>query len=158
MKTFIQFLTEQVEPLYVSRPLQNAPEFIQWAKQAGFTTTLAPDDLHVTIVYSKAAIEWNDFQEKSNTITVTTGERSIKVFGKGAAVLVFECKELRDRHNEFIDAGASFDYPEYHSHVTISYEVPEGLDVSQIKPYAGKLVFGAEHFESVNTEKEFKEA
>lgn len=44
--------------LYVSRPLVNAEAFISWAKGAGFTSTLAAGDLHVTIAFSRTPVNW----------------------------------------------------------------------------------------------------
>ena len=44
--------------LYVNRPVLNAQEIADWAKGQGFTTTLAPADMHVTIAYSKTPVNW----------------------------------------------------------------------------------------------------
>ncbi|MCZ3275982.1 hypothetical protein NYZ53_19970, partial [Acinetobacter baumannii] len=44
--------------LYVRRDLLNAGELIAWARDAGFTTTLPADDMHVTIAYSRTPIDW----------------------------------------------------------------------------------------------------
>lgn len=45
-------------PLYVRRPVLNASDIIVWAAGEGFTSTLPADDLHVTIAYSKAPVNW----------------------------------------------------------------------------------------------------
>ena len=157
MKTFKQFLVEQtIDPLYVSRKLLNANELISWAKQEGFNTTIEPDDMHVTIVYSTSPIHWDCCGKRSDTITNDSGKRSIETFDGGATVLKITSPELTQRWQQFRDAGASWSFPDYQPHVTISYngEKPR----HKVKPYSGKLVFGPEIFEKVNTEKEFKES
>ncbi len=49
---------KDAKTLYISRPLKNAEAFIEWAKAQGFAKTLAADDLHVTIAFSKAPVDW----------------------------------------------------------------------------------------------------
>ena len=156
MKTFKQFLKEsQTAPLYMCRPLLNAKDVIEWAKSVGFESTLEPDDMHCTIVYSKKPVDWDCCGKSTKNIDVKDGKRSVHEFDGGATVLKFSSKEFSDRQKEFMDAGASFDYPEYQPHVTISYSAS---DMKNIPPYPGVLKFGPEHFEKINTDKEFKES
>ena len=57
--------------------------------------------------------------------------------------------ELSARHYELRDQGASSDYPDYNAHVTITYALPEGMDLSEVEPYDGPLHFGPEVFEVI---------
>lgn len=69
---------------------------------------------------------------------------------EGAAVLLFSSSELAWRHEALKrDGGASSDYPEYQPHVTITYEIPDDLDLGAVEPYRGKLEFGPEIFEEI---------
>jgi hypothetical protein len=68
---------------------------------------------------------------------------------KGAVVLLFASNDLKWRHDAFKEAGASFDFDEYQPHVTITYQVPAGLDLSKVQPYTGPLKFGPELFAEV---------
>ena len=45
--------------------------------------------------------------------------------------------------------GASWDWSEYQPHVTIAYAGAD-VDLSEIEPYNGKLVFGPEKFAEVD--------
>lgn len=142
--------------LYVSRKLINGAEFLAWAKGQGFTTTLAADDLHVTIAYSRQPLDWMkvgeswSFGDKNGNLTVNPGgARLVEPLGnEGAVVLLFNSSDLAWRHMAIKEAGASWDHEGYQPHVTITYE-PGDVDLSKVEPYRGKLVFGPEVFEEV---------
>lgn len=138
--------------LYVSRKLVNAAEFIAWAKSQGFAQTLAADDLHVTVTYSRAAVDWMEMGEnwsgdgKGNITVAAGGPRLVEKLGdKGAVVLLFTSNDLRWRHDMMVEKGCSWDYPEYQPHVTITYQGAD-VDLTAVEPYRGKLVFGPELF------------
>lgn len=139
-------------PLYVSRRLLNVAEFTSWAKAQGFANV--SDELHVTILYSKTPVDWMKMGEtwegEKGEITVAPGgARLVEPLGdKGAIVLLFNSSNLSWRHNEMIRNGASSDYPDYQAHVTITYEGSD-VDLDEVEPYRGKLVFGPEIFEEI---------
>lgn len=149
--------------LYVCRYLQNADEFIKWAKGQGFKQTLKPEDLHVTIAHSSRAVDWMAIQQAwgnspnidgkpTGELTVAPGgPRLVEPLGdKGAVVLLFNDWSLASRHQEIVDkGGASWDFASYQPHVTITWDA-EGLDLSQVEPYNGPLVFGPEVFSEVD--------
>ena len=142
--------------LYVRRNLINADEFIAWAKGQGFETTTPADELHVTIAYSRQAVDWMKVEAawdgEDGQLTVPPGgARLVEPLGdKGAVVLLFNSSSLSWRHETIKQAGASFDFPEYQPHVTITYARPDGLDLATVEPYRGKLVFGPEIFEELD--------
>jgi phage-related protein (TIGR01555 family) len=143
--------------LYVSRKLLNGAEFIKWAKSQGFDTTTPADDLHVTITFSRTPVDWMKMGSdswgsdgKGNLEVAPGGARLVEALGdKGAAVLLFANSSLSWRHEEMVRNGASWDFPEYQPHVTITYQKPADLDLSKVEPYRGKLVFGPEIFAEV---------
>lgn len=143
--------------LYVQRKLLNAAEFIEWAKGQGFATTTPAEDLHVTIAFSRAPVDWMKAGEawtgdKDGKLTVNPGGARLveKLGDKGAVVLLFNSSELSWRHEAIRrDAGASWDFPEYQPHVTITYAGGD-IDLSKVEPYRGKLVFGPEIFEEID--------
>ncbi len=141
--------------LYVSRKLLNADQFIRWAKGQGFDTTTPADDLHVTVCFSRTAVDWmkmgSDWGSEDGKLTVPPGgARLVEPLGdKGAVVLLFNSSQLSWRHEELERNGASHDFPEYQPHVTITYEKPADLDLSKVEPFRGKLVFGPEIFAEV---------
>jgi len=138
--------------LYVSRKLLNAAEVLRWANGQGFKTTLPAADMHVTVLYSKAHVDWMKMGEDfgGGELTVSAGgARLIEQFDGGAVVLLFNSSTLSWRHEEMVRNGASHDFPEYQSHVTITYD-PGEVDVAQIEPYRGELRFGPEIFEELD--------
>lgn len=136
--------------LYVSRKVENAAEILRWAKSQGFTTTLASDDLHVTIVYSKQPVDWFAVGTDQEKIVVPRGgPRAIETFGGGAIVLLFSDWSLSWRHDSLCEAGCSWDHPEYQPHVTITYDAGS-IDLSRVEPYQGKIVLGPEIFAEVD--------
>lgn len=143
--------------LYVSRPLLNAQEFIDWAKSQGFETTLEAGDLHVTVAFSKRPVDWmavpSDWSPAGDDGTLTVppgGARLVEPLGNGGAVvLLFSSGNLAYRHGEIERAGATWDFPEYQPHVTITWSAPAGLDLSKVEPFRGPLRFGPEVFEEI---------
>lgn len=141
---------EEEKSLYVCRKLKNADELIEWAKAQGFKKTLPADDMHVTIVYSKKKMNWfsvpDGFDSYQNEYD---DDRSVEALGE-AVVLKFTSTDLSARWKEFRDAGASWDYPSYMPHVSITYD-PGDVDLDNIEPYTGLLEFGPEEFTEVES-------
>lgn len=137
-------------PLYVRRPLLNTREFLAWAILQGFDETLKADDLHVTVAFSKAPVDWGRFKPRQNTAVAFQGDRTVEALGdKGAVCLCFESAELAERHRTFEDGGASWDWPQYRPHVTITY-FGATVDLAKVVPYDGPLEFGPEIFEEID--------
>jgi HK97 family phage portal protein len=143
--------------LYVSRKLLNADEFLDWAKAQGFASTLAADDLHVTIAYSRAPIDWMLVGEewagadgKGELIVAPGGPRAVEPIGQeGPVALKFASWALTRRNHEIREAGASWDWPEYQPHVTITYDAGS-VDLSKVEPFRGSLRFGPEIFAEID--------
>ncbi len=142
--------------LYVSRKLLNADEFIRWAKGQGFTTTQKAEDMHVTVCFSRQAVDWMEMgtdwsgDNEGNLRVPAGGPRVIERLGEGgkAVTLAFVNESLTWRHERFVKAGASWDWPAYQPHVTITWDAGD-LDLSKVEPYTGPLVFGPEIFAEV---------
>ena len=136
------------KPLYVYRPLLNAEQVIAWAKPQGFKTTLPADDMHVTICFSKTPLDWHAVPDHFDTLRAGhSAGRDVKRLGD-ALVLTFKQGELSKRWQEFRDAGASWAYPSYQPHITISYD--DEIDADALTPYTGPLEFGPEVFEPID--------
>lgn len=136
--------------LYVSRRVENGEEILAWARGQGFGETLKADDLHVTIAYSRAPLDWMKIPSTwEDKIEIPEGgARLMEKFGE-ARVLLFSSNHLRWRHEEILEAGASWDHPEYQPHVTISYD-PDSPDLSKVQAYQGRIVLGPEVFAEVD--------
>lgn len=144
-----------LRPLYVYRPVVNAKAIISHYKRQGLPTMIEASDLHVTVIYSKTAVDWlkagnaNSYVGPENDGTVTIpkgGPRVIEQFGK-AIVMAFACEELEWRHEAIKrKTGAEYDWETYIPHVTLTYNAPD-FDIQSMAPYTGKIVLGPEVFE-----------
>lgn len=149
----LQDASSTPRPLYVRRDVLNKSAIIKWAISQGFETIV--DDLHVTVIYSKAAVDWlkigEDWgQDNDGTLVVRPGgPRVIEKFGEDAIVLAFSHSQLQWRHVSAKENGASSDYDDYTPHVTITYNLPEGMDLKKVEPYRGQIVLGPEIFEEI---------
>lgn len=140
--------------LYVSRPLINGQALRAWARAAGFTQALPPEDMHVTIAFSRQAMDWSAVPPDTRPVAIELGHdgpQRVKQLGK-AIVLRFEAPALAARWRAFRAAGASWDHADYQPHVTITYRAPARppTRIEDIEPYHGPLRFGPERFQPVN--------
>jgi hypothetical protein len=138
--------------LYVQRKVLNAAEITRWAKSQGFETTLPEDDLHVTVAYSRAEVDWDDIPQSFQTIRIAgSKDRQMKALGEtgDAKVLGFKSRALYKRWSDLREKGASWDFPDYQPHVTISYGAT-ATDLAAIKAYDGEIMLGPEIFAEVD--------
>ena len=140
--------------LYVSRKVINGDEIIAWAKSQGFESIVPAADLHVTVAYSRNPVDWMKVGEswsgdgKGQLKIAPGGARLIDKFGEGAMVLLFNSSELAWRHVSIVEAGASWDWPDYQPHITFTYE-PGSVDIDKVEPYRGEIELGPEIFEEL---------
>lgn len=148
------FAAADPRPLYVYRRLLNARELIAWAQEQGFRSTLPAQDMHVTIAYSRTPINWFSvpglYGSPQGDLTVPPGgARMVDRLGdQGAVVLHFTSDDLSWRNQNIREAGASWDFPEYLPHVTLTYAGGD-IDLSAVAAYQGPLHFGPEIFEPI---------
>lgn len=143
-------LFENKKTLYISRPVLNAEEFIDWAKSQGFEKTLEAKELHVTIAFSKKVVDWSEIKALTNEVKISNEKRVVQKLGDdGAVVLRFESTELKNRWKEILDHGASWDFDDYHPHVTITYDGKD-LTLENIKPFDKELILGPENMHEVD--------
>jgi len=110
----------------------------------GLRSTVPPADMHVTIVYSKQPLWWERVPDAPDTLLVPPGVRTVERLGpEGAIVLRFASDALRDRWQQYREAGASHDWNGFTPHVTVTY-ASEGVDPSKVKPFPGALRLGPE--------------
>jgi hypothetical protein len=147
-----------IAPLYVCRHVINANDIILWFKGQGFGAMLRPEDMHVTICYSRQPVDWTGFDPAPSALMIG-GEhpRSIEALGKGPAVVMkFNADVLQARHAHMRSRGATSDYPDYQPHITLSYKL-NNRDLSQYEPFPFPLALGPEVYEDINTERDFIE-
>jgi hypothetical protein len=150
---FAAFATDGPRPLYVSRKLEagSARKLLDWAAKAGIPNLEPLGELHVTVLYSRQAVDWFDMGEAwasdpAGRLRVPPGgPRSIVRLGDNCIVLRFASSDLKWRHDAMVERGASHD-DDYAPHVTIAKD-PD-FDVESIEEaFQGELTFGPEIFE-----------
>lgn len=149
-------LTTNAKPrtLYVRRDVLNWREIDTWAREQGIETTLGAD-MHVTIAFSRTPVDWLKIGEapgdKGQLIVPPGGPRLVERLGpnKEAVVLMFSSSELAWRHEDIKRCGASWDWPDYQPHITITYD-SANIDVSKLEPFRGEIKLGPEIFEEID--------
>lgn len=138
-------------PLYVYRPVLNGQEIVDWAKNAGFGgSTMKPDDLHVTVAFSRDPVDWSKLQPDSSGLAVAG--KSVEPLGdEGASVLKVDDNTgyLVKRFQYFKDAGASWDHDGYGPHVTIAYG-QHTVDLAGIVGFPNPIWLGPEKMEPLD--------
>jgi hypothetical protein len=142
--------TNSPKTLYVSRRLLHTTKFINWAGQWGFKSVIAPEHLHVTIIFSKTKLPWDCLTPRKSTVINRSTDRKVEALGdKGAVVLRFQSPNFKSRFQELVAAGARSDFPSFKAHITITYDGGH-LDPADIDPFEGPLHFGHEVFREVD--------
>ena len=146
--------------LYISRPVLNAEAILAWARKQGLKKLVSASELHVTLAHSRAQIDWMKVPsaagwgfagEAEKLIIPKGGARLVEPLGASALVLLFRNEALEWRHQAIRDAGASWDFPEYQPHITLTYDAAANrrLNLDKVKPWRGQIVLGPEIFEEV---------
>lgn len=93
---------------------------------------LPSKDFHTTVAYSRKVVDI----EPLGKIDPPWGAKPVgfEVWGeeKKALVLKLSCKELKARFDEFMNAGATYDFDDYIPHVTLSYDVGDDFDKASL--------------------------
>lgn len=143
--------------LYVSRKVLNVADLAAWAREQGLPAL--QDDLHVTIAYSTTPVDWiamgatwadHSGKGTGDLIITAGGPRVVEPLGDRTAVLMFASSDLSWRNREMREAGASWDWPDYQPHISLT---GEPIDLSKVEPYRGVIRLGPEIFEEVDTDR-----
>jgi hypothetical protein len=144
--------------LYMYRPVLNGKEIIAHFKAQGVANLRAPDTLHVTIAYSRDAVDWmkigsDDWGGNADGgLNIKAGgARMMEQLGGDKVVcLLFASNDLLYRHMRTIDAGCSWSWDEYQPHITIAEAPANAIDLDGIEPWQGAIELGPEVFQLIN--------
>lgn len=127
MKTFAQ-LMEGLKGTYVG--VRYAKESISMLKDLQrmykIPNPTPSDKMHTTVLYSRTPVDFPIAENVNQSV-----DRSVQfhVFntrdGKRALVLKVKSDYLTSRHELGNELGASYDFPDYIPHITLSYDVGE---------------------------------
>ena len=132
----------------------------QYCKDNNIPNAINPDKFHTTILYSrkylpeyKAAGVYDPMmvgKPKDTFHAWKTSPSDPNAEKTNCLVLPFDCEALNARHKELMDThGGTYDYDEYKTHVTLSYNVGD-LDVEKLPPFGGDIEIVDEYQEDLN--------
>ena len=138
-KLFKDLSKEENVGHYVCVNVMNYQQLAEWYSKQGLKT-IDPTELHCTIAYSRRL-----FQRTPNPLDIVVSDvyPQLEILGdEGCVVLKLKSKELENRFNECIEAGATYDYENYIPHITIAVNVTE--DISKYKSPDFDIILGLE--------------
>ncbi|MCD6069613.1 MAG: Glittering 9 [Microvirga sp.] len=119
----------------------SAEALAAWATENGLTNVVPPSEMHCTTVYSRTPVPTYTADEYASE-TILPETMSLERLGDdGAVVLQFESWYATYRHEEAERLGASWGYPTYRPHVTLSYDHKGELPV---EPPTFAIMLGGE--------------
>jgi hypothetical protein len=108
--------------VYMARPVKDADakKIRKWAKERGITDIV--EDLHVTIVASRASFPADEMDDDEEEIAVKI--KGIKRL-KDAIVLTLDAPKIVARHKAAREKGATHDFNSFQPHITLTYSGPD---------------------------------
>lgn len=150
---------EDKKGTYVGAKFTNATvaRLKKFSEKNNIPNYLSSDKYHTTIIYSKKYVP--DLKIESKLEKQWKGKpEKLEIFktqqGWKALVLIYECKQQTDKHESIMDStDATYDYPEYKVHVTLSYNI-EDYDEEKLKDLSlesiGEIVIDRLYQEDLN--------
>lgn len=101
----------------------------RYAETHNVPNRIGVDEYHCTALHSHTPVEGIDLVREVEWVGKPVGfdifEAHIMGFPTNCLVLRFDSRELNDRHAALVKAGGTHDFPEYLSHITLSYDIGE---------------------------------
>lgn len=112
---------------YISATLskKSQKDLDSWVSKQNIPNPADPKQYHSTIIYSRKGIP--EAKNHKITLPMSAKIKEWKIFptqtGGKCLVAIMDSPELEKHHKHFrSEYGATHDYPDYHPHVTISYD------------------------------------
>lgn len=101
----------------------------QWVAEHNIPNAADPKQYHSTIIYSRKGVP--DVKDYKIKLPIRAKIKEWKIFptqaGPKALVAIMDSPELDNHHKTIREKyGATHDYPDYHAHVTVSYDYGNG--------------------------------
>lgn len=107
--------------------------------------------MHTTVLYSRTPV---DFPVKTDVNETVGRDVQFHVFntrdGKRALVLKIKSDYLTSRHELGNELGASYDFPDYIPHITLSYDVGDKMFSTKPFKLEKELVIDTEYYEDLD--------
>ncbi|WVX87492.1 RNA ligase [Vibrio phage EniLVp02] len=129
------------------------PTIRQLMTRAGLDYQEPDEELHCTLAYSTRRFPHTVQPEKTYAAVATHIEHwTTRGGNKTAVVLLLKSKDLDERHEEFIQAGALYDFPDYRPHITLAYYRDDTPPPAiSFEPFA--LVLNGEYHEDLDVDR-----
>lgn len=128
------------------------PEFTKRAASIGTFNGVPYETIdskhHTTVVYSRGFPKGKmtmDIAPNSSVGVITDIEHWTTPDGLEFTVAIVDCDDIKTRHQEFMDAGCSYDFSEYRPHITLAQG---GNYVKEYKELIGQhFTYGSEYIQ-----------
>ncbi len=119
--------------LYTYRKLNtHSLEYLyDWMNENRIPNRIPSDKLHCTVVCSESSLP--NYSIDPLAVLINPATFKIELMNE-ALTLSFESVPLKNQWLLAKNLGASFKYPSYRPHISLSYAVPLQYDYSQLKP------------------------
>ena len=121
---FLQLKEENQLGTYVCANVakKDAKVIIDTLAKHGITNLVHPDELHVTVIYSKTPCPVAYNLSKLKDFNASFGTDRFDIFGKDEKVLVIRgwSSSLERINASLMKNGATSDFPEYNPHITVA--------------------------------------
>lgn len=118
---FQQFLENQGTYVGVKVDSASSEWLIELQKTLRLKNPLDASKFHATVLYSRNGIEvpttGNSYDAEAFKVDSWLDRE-----GKSVVIVKLKSDELKQRHEELIDAGGTHDFPEFQPHITLSYD------------------------------------
>lgn len=127
----------------------NHGEIAAWMAEQGLESCVT--NMHVTLAFDKKPHNWSDLPPETidEMVIPESDERTVALFRGGAVVLEVPSIELTARWSELLLCGLYWKWEDYRPHITLTYNLPDGVGVHGIEPYDGRILLGPEILEEV---------
>lgn len=124
----------------------------RWMADHGIPNKLDVDKIHTTLIYSRVKLHEMEQMGKTNASMLSFKPIGFGIFNS-ALVLLIDAPELVELHESLKkEFGATHDYEDYRPHVTLSYGIDEGFDLSSLNLPSFDLQPSIIYFEALNTD------
>ena len=129
-------LKGQVGGTYAAvKPDTKSSEFLQnFMNKFGVPNPEPTHKIHATLLYSR---KYLPHYKPQSDLTHEASPDALEIWktksGKNCLVLKLKSDSLSNRHKNLMDKHeATYDYPEYKTHISLSYDIGDDFDVSKI--------------------------
>lgn len=137
--------------IYAECPVQNFKEVYTWAREI-CPVPIKGHEMHCTVMYSRDFVDLSKVKPGRAIRIGPSRDRRLLKLGDATVIALGqrESDALRATWLMFTKAGASWDFPTYLPHVSISYDwkVSQG-ELNLINAYEGPLEFGPYRIEPI---------